>query len=190
MCGRGLIEKRTIDAPLLSTMIVHKNTTKKTTTRRAQARSLGLTSVAPSFPSLPLIARTTMHLSTTFLCPNCALLYDLSVAIDRLPMHFMSKNEINNNLSFFEDTLGGCERLLSSPMPLFYTRHTARFLSTWLLLLPFIPFAMYDPFKGSWNHIALIPTIALASIFPLWDRGYRHPTRGAVHHPSHAGLLR
>ncbi|KAL3806952.1 hypothetical protein ACHAXA_002236 [Cyclostephanos tholiformis] len=93
--------------------------------------------------------------------PNRAL-YDLSVAIDRLPMHFMRKNEINKNLSIFEDTLGGCERLLSSPVPLFYTRHTARFLSTWLLLLPF---AMYDPFKGSWNHIAEIPAIALASVF-------------------------
>jgi predicted membrane chloride channel (bestrophin family) len=93
--------------------------------------------------------------------PNRAL-YDLSVAIDRLPMHFMRKNEINKNLSIFEDTLGGCERLLSSPVPLFYTRHTARFLSTWLLLLPF---AMYDPFRGSWNHIAVIPAIALASIF-------------------------
>ena len=93
--------------------------------------------------------------------PNRAL-YDLSVAIDRLPMHFMRKNEINKNLSIFEDTLGGSERLLSSPVPLFYTRHTARFLSTWLLLLPF---ALYDPFKGSWNHIAEIPAIALASVF-------------------------
>ncbi|KAL9183683.1 hypothetical protein ACHAXT_004539 [Thalassiosira profunda] len=93
--------------------------------------------------------------------PNRAL-YDLSVAIDRLPMHFMRKNEINKNLSIFEDTLGGSERLLSSPVPLFYTRHTARFLSTWLLLLPF---AMYDPFKGSWNHVAEIPAIALASVF-------------------------
>jgi len=93
--------------------------------------------------------------------PNRAL-YDLSVAIDRLPMHFMRKNEINKNLSIFEDTLGGSERLLSSPVPLFYTRHTARFLSTWLLLLPL---AMYDPFKGSWNHVAEIPAIALASVF-------------------------
>ena len=93
--------------------------------------------------------------------PNRAL-YDLSVAIDRLPMHFMRKTEINKNLSIFEDTLGGCERLLSSPVPLFYSRHTARFLSTWLLLLPF---ALYEPFKGSWNHVAEVPAIALASVF-------------------------
>mmetsp|Transcript_6624 Transcript_6624/g.10082 ORF Transcript_6624/g.10082 Transcript_6624/m.10082 type:complete len:410 (+) Transcript_6624:87-1316(+) len=93
--------------------------------------------------------------------PNRAL-YDLSVAIDRLPMHFMRKNAINKNLSIFEDTLGGSERLLSSPVPLFYSRHTARFLSTWLLLLPF---AMYEPFNGSWNHVMEIPAIALASLF-------------------------
>jgi len=93
--------------------------------------------------------------------PNRAL-YDLNVAIDRLPMHFMRKNEINKCLSIFEDTLGGSERLLSSPVPLFYSRHTARFLSTWLLLLPL---ALYDPFNGSWNHIAEIPAIALASVF-------------------------
>ena len=93
--------------------------------------------------------------------PNRAL-YDLSVAIDRLPMHFMRKNEINHNLSIFEDTLGGSERLLSSPVPLFYTRHTARFLSTWLLLLPF---ALYEPFSGSWNHMAMIPSVALTSVF-------------------------
>jgi predicted membrane chloride channel (bestrophin family) len=93
--------------------------------------------------------------------PNRAL-YDLSVVIDKLPMHFMRKNEINKNLSIFEDTLGGCERLLSSPVPLFYTRHTARFLSTWLLLLPL---AMYQPFSGSWNHVAMIPATALTSVF-------------------------
>jgi putative membrane protein len=92
--------------------------------------------------------------------PNRAL-YDLSMAIDALPMHFMRKNQINTALSIFEDTLGGSERLLSSPVPLFYSRHTARFLSAWLLLLPF---ALWEPFKGSWNHIAEIPATALISI--------------------------
>ena len=92
--------------------------------------------------------------------PNRAL-YDLSVAIDRLPMHFMRKNQINKNLSIFEDTLGGSERLLSSPVPLFYSRHTARFLSTWLLLLPF---ALYGQFGDSWNHIMMIPATAFISV--------------------------
>ena len=57
--------------------------------------------------------------------PNRAL-YDLSVAIEKLPMHFVRKNAINTNLSIFEDTLGGSERLLSSPVPLFYSRPSSR----------------------------------------------------------------
>jgi len=92
--------------------------------------------------------------------PNRAL-HDLSCSIDRLPMHFMRKNQINGALSIFEDTLGGCERLLSSPVPLVYSRHTARFLSLWLLLLPF---ALWEPFKGSWNHAAEIPAMTLITI--------------------------
>mmetsp|Transcript_2474 Transcript_2474/g.3468 ORF Transcript_2474/g.3468 Transcript_2474/m.3468 type:complete len:437 (+) Transcript_2474:186-1496(+) len=92
--------------------------------------------------------------------PNRAL-HDLSCAIDRLPMHFMRKNQINDAVTIFEDTLGGCERLLSSPVPVFYSRHTARFLSVWLLLLPL---ALYEPFKDSWNHTGEIPATALISI--------------------------
>ncbi|KAL7536531.1 hypothetical protein ACHAXR_009275 [Thalassiosira sp. AJA248-18] len=92
--------------------------------------------------------------------PNRAL-YDLSVAIEKLPMHFVRKNSINQNLSIFEDTLGGCERLLSSPVPLFYSRHTARFLATWLLALPF---GLYAPFANSWNHWVMIPATAFISV--------------------------
>ena len=76
-------------------------------------------------------------------------------------MHFVRKNAINNNLSIFEDTLGGSERLLSSPVPLFYSRHTARFLATWLLALPF---GLYASFGNSWNHWMMIPTTAFISV--------------------------
>ena len=93
--------------------------------------------------------------------PNRAL-YDLSVAIEKLPMHFMRKNELNTKLSIFEDTLGGSERLLSSPVPLFYSRHTARFISIWLL---FLPFALYGQFGDSWNHIMMIPASLLIAVF-------------------------
>jgi predicted membrane chloride channel (bestrophin family) len=68
--------------------------------------------------------------------PNRAL-QDLSLAIENLPMHFIRKDEIHRAATIFEDNLGSSERLLSSPIPLFYSRHTARFLSVWLLLLPF-----------------------------------------------------
>lgn len=41
------------------------------------------------------------------------------------------------NVTVFEDCLGGCERILRTPIPLEYTRHTTRFLMIWLTLLPF-----------------------------------------------------
>jgi hypothetical protein len=93
--------------------------------------------------------------------PNRAL-QDLSVAIENLPMHFMRRNEIHSAATIFEDNLGSSERLLSSPIPVFYTRHTARFLSFWLLLLPF---GLWGPLSNSWNHIALIPITTILSIF-------------------------
>lgn len=93
--------------------------------------------------------------------PNRAL-QDLSYAIDALPMHFMRKNEIQQAVTIFEDDLGSSERLLTSPVPLFYSRHTARFVTAWLLLLPF---ALYDPFGGTWNHIGMVPTTAVISVF-------------------------
>ena len=93
--------------------------------------------------------------------PNRAL-QDLSLAIENLPMHFMRKNEIQKAVTIFEDNLGSSERLLTSPVPLFYSRHTARFLSFWLLLLPL---ALYEPFGNSWNHVGLIPATALISVF-------------------------
>lgn len=93
--------------------------------------------------------------------PNRAL-FDLSVAIENLPMHFLRKNQVHQAVTIFEDNLGSSERLLTSPVPLFYSRHTARFLSFWLLLLPF---ALWDPFAGTWNHVGMIPATAVISIF-------------------------
>jgi ion channel-forming bestrophin family protein len=93
--------------------------------------------------------------------PNRAL-QDLSLAIENLPMHFMRKNELHKAVTIFEDNLGSSERLLTSPVPLFYSRHTARFLAVWLLL---VPFALYEPCAASWNHIAMIPATAVFSVF-------------------------
>lgn len=92
--------------------------------------------------------------------PNRAL-YDLSLAIENLPMHFLRKNEMHAALTIFEDNLGSSERLLTSPVPLIYNRHTARFLSVWLLLLPF---ALWEPFGNMWNHIGMLPTMAMLGL--------------------------
>lgn len=92
--------------------------------------------------------------------PNRAL-FDLSMAIENLPMHFIRRNEMQAAVTIFEDNLGSCERLLTSPIPLVYTRHTSRFLAGWLLLLPF---ALWQNCT-SWNHIGMLPTTAVISIF-------------------------
>lgn len=92
--------------------------------------------------------------------PNRAL-FDLSCAIENLPMHFLRKNQLHAALTKFEDNLGSSERILASPVPLFYSRHTARFLFFWMLGLPL---ALYNSFK-SWNHIMLIPMCAFISTF-------------------------
>ncbi|KAL7564843.1 hypothetical protein ACA910_001589 [Epithemia clementina (nom. ined.)] len=91
--------------------------------------------------------------------PNRAL-QDLSYAIEALPMHYLRKHELHHALTIFEDNLGSSERILTSPVPLFYSRHLARFLAVWLLLLPL---AIYDAFATSWNHIAMIPATVVIS---------------------------
>lgn len=62
------------------------------------------------------------------------------------------------------DALGACERIFTSPPPLFYSRHTARFLVTWLFLLPL---CLYEPFHNTWNHWGMIPTSVVISYFLL-----------------------
>jgi len=49
---------------------------------------------------------------------------------------------------------GACERIFKSPIPLVYTRHTARFLTVFCTLLPF---GLWGPMDGSWNHWLTIP---------------------------------
>jgi len=93
--------------------------------------------------------------------PNRAL-QDLSYAVDNMPMHMMRKNEVHKAITIFEDNLGSSERLLTSPVPVFYSRHLARFLFVWLGL---IPFAMYEPFKDTWNHVGMVPATAVLALF-------------------------
>ncbi|GAB4816315.1 hypothetical protein N2152v2_003361 [Parachlorella kessleri] len=49
----------------------------------------------------------------------------------------MEALRMDENITLFEDCLGTCERILKTPIPLSYTRHTSRFMMIWLTLLPF-----------------------------------------------------
>jgi predicted membrane chloride channel (bestrophin family) len=88
--------------------------------------------------------------------------YDLSRAINELPLNFFRRIEIDKSAIEFANAMGACDRIFTSPVPLFYTRHTARFLALWLLAMPL---ALWEPFAGSWNHIAMIPTSAVIAFF-------------------------
>jgi putative membrane protein len=72
--------------------------------------------------------------------------------------------ETEKSVTALCDALGACERIFTSPVPVFYTRHTARFLVSWLFLLPL---ALYAPFDFTWNHWAMIPTSLVISYFLL-----------------------
>ncbi|GIL87210.1 hypothetical protein Vretimale_14310 [Volvox reticuliferus] len=79
----------------------------------------------------------------------------ISQIILSVPMSSIHQMQMSTNLTFFHDVLGGCERLLRAPIPVSYTRHTARFLFAWLTLLPF---ALY-PSVG-WGVVPVCTGIA------------------------------
>ena len=55
-----------------------------------------------------------------------------------------------------------CEQIYSSPVPLIYTRHTARCLSLWALLLPF---ALYSAFSGVGEFWGVLPASVVMAFF-------------------------
>ena len=93
---------------------------------------------------------------------RCRRKPDLSRAVHQLPMDEKRRVEVDKSVILLGDALETCERIFTSPVPLVYTRHTARFLSCWLLLLPL---ALWEPFEDTWNHAAMIPSATLVAIF-------------------------
>ena len=60
------------------------------------------------------------------------------------------------NLTALEDVTGTCERILKTPIPLSYTRHTSRFMMCWLSALPF---ALWEPCR--WGVVPIATIISL-----------------------------
>lgn len=89
-------------------------------------------------------------------------LYDLSNVINALPLPYLRRLELDKSVVALCDALGVCDRIFSSPVPLVYTRHTARFLGFWTLALPL---GLWNAFSTSWNHIAMLPACLLISFF-------------------------
>lgn len=87
-----------------------------------------------------------------------AALMEASSAVACLPVSERQRVEMDKSLVIIGDCMGACERIFTSPVPLVYTRHTARFLSLWMLLLPF---GLADQLPG-WT---LVPAMAMLSFF-------------------------
>ena len=95
--------------------------------------------------------------------PTAALaeITQILVEWDLNPLHQVEVEKVITGLC---DALGASERIFTSPVPTFYTRHTARFLAFWLTTLPL---ALYEPFAYSWNHWAVVPATLIISGFLL-----------------------
>ena len=71
------------------------------------------------------------------------------------PLRESHRIRLDENLTYFEDSVGICARLLANPIPLAYTRHTSRFMVIWLSALPL---GLYE--SCSWGTIPLAVVIA------------------------------
>lgn len=70
-----------------------------------------------------------------------AVLNVLTMIQDKAGLDIAQKRSMDVNITNFSDCIGGCERILRTPIPLSYTRHTSRFLILWLT---FVPFTLWD----------------------------------------------
>ena len=89
---------------------------------------------------------------------------NLSMELHGLPKVVDAKALIETDKSII--ILGECtsimEKIYSSPVPLVYTRHTARFLSLWALLLPA---ALYSSFVDMAQPFLVLPASAILAFF-------------------------
>lgn len=91
-------------------------------------------------------------------------LYEITCAIQELPLNERRQVAIDVSTTVLTNAMGDSERIFTTPVPRFYTRHLGRFLEVFLLL---VPLGLYQPFSGSWNHWAMIPATALIGFFLL-----------------------
>jgi putative membrane protein len=84
---------------------------------------------------------------------------EASIVLDDIPVDEKRRVEIDKSLVLvIGDTMSATDRIFTSPVPLVYTRHTARFLIVWMLLLPF---AIHDEFlKADASGLPTIPASA------------------------------
>ena len=58
-------------------------------------------------------------------------MHKIITPVNSLPIIVLRRNEIDKDIMTFEDTCVGCKRIFYSPVTVFYSCHTARFLMVW-----------------------------------------------------------
>ncbi|PNW76754.1 hypothetical protein CHLRE_11g474700v5 [Chlamydomonas reinhardtii] len=87
----------------------------------------------------------------------CLQMITLIIRTAGLPQELVIR--MDENVSRLTDAVSACERILNTPIPLSYTRHTARFLMAWLACLPFCLWTYCGP--------AMVPIAALVAFVLL-----------------------
>lgn len=88
----------------------------------------------------------------------------INEAVRKADIHPIDRSRMDTAISTLTDLTGACERIFKSPVPLVYTRHTSRFLTVFLLCMPF---GLWPAMSGTWNHWLTIPVTAVLSFFLL-----------------------
>jgi len=84
---------------------------------------------------------------------------EISNVLERSGLEMYDKLKFDRILTDFADYYGMCERIFKTPIPLAYTRLTARFLTIWLMGMPFALYSQVNP------HWAVVPVTAIISLF-------------------------
>lgn len=71
------------------------------------------------------------------------VLVTLAEVVERAHVSSEERLRIDQNLTYFADMLGACERILRTPIPLSYTRLTSRLLVLWMFGLPFTIYSTF-----------------------------------------------
>ena len=80
----------------------------------------------------------------------------LSELVESAHISEMQRWQMHRNITTMHDLLGGCERILRTPIPVAYTRHTTRFVILWMTLLPYALWAKFE-----WATIVIAPLIGV-----------------------------
>lgn len=70
--------------------------------------------------------------------PANTCLHMIGQIIAATDMRIESKTHLDESVRTLQGAAGSCDQILTTPLPLSYTRHTSRFLVLWLTFLPFV----------------------------------------------------